>query len=764
MSYHSYHYKKSDEHLNGDWEFVRKLRRYRKNFILLACVVLGLAVWHISHAHSTAARAISEASPAIVKSDSRRLHEELHRQHRKAQSPEEFTNVHDYSTNAADIGDPVDSKHNAQELMGRDEFEDDQKVRGKSTTKHAQDEEEQHRPKRVQPQHEDDETDQVQSWKKGPVEVEADLDLNHEKEPVLSAPDVVTKQKVIEAESEEHLVLEETAESLPEIIHIPFEVAVKDYVLEGWEDDWVSNGKFDSKKWTLHEPKIDFVYLWVNGSEEAFQTTKRPYEENSILNDPDGNWINSHGVNRYRDWDELRYAIRSVEKHASTFRNQIQIIVNSVEGTKAGKQVPTWLNNKPSTKNVVKVIAQEEFMDKKAQICLPTFNSLTIENQLFNTPSNTDYMFALSDDMLLGRSHAASDIVSPLFGTVMGFKTNQYNTVHPPTEEDARRFGEKPFLIYTSWLLNRRFGQRKRKGQGHFGHALSRSVMREAIGSFPGPELQSACKRFRGEPGFQLYSWFVTFHYLIERHREAMLWSLIMLRSDTDGDGYMSWDERKTLMSALENGMKNEGKSSFRRRNFYHVRQHLEHAGLEAPKVNTDFTWTSLDGPAALINLDCSEFEVNECLAPGFSVSMSGYEGKNPSFSTAVIFERVTRQKPQCGDCLLKLVLNQVERGLGPVLPHKVTQAAEREIVIKALMRYKYTTVDPNGLFMMITDADQIDSSLTEKYVRGRTQVPGQLCLNDDVKTTEELELVDIRTAMTEFYQGLFPEKSDFER
>jgi len=57
---------------------------------------------------------------------------------------------------------------------------------------------------------------------------------------------------------------------------------------------------------------------------------------------------------------------------------------------------------------------------------------------------------------------------------------------------------------------------------------------------------------------------------------------------------------------------------------------------------------------------------------------MSGYEGKNPSFSTAVIFERVTRQKPQCGDCLLKLVLNQVERGLGPVLPHKVTLGKEK--------------------------------------------------------------------------------------
>jgi hypothetical protein len=48
--------------------------------------------------------------------------------------------------------------------------------------------------------------------------------------------------------------------------------------------------------------------------------------------------------------------------------------------------------------------------------------------------------------MLLGKPHAASDIYSPLFGPVMGFKTNAYNTINPPTEIDAHRFGEKVYL------------------------------------------------------------------------------------------------------------------------------------------------------------------------------------------------------------------------------------------------------------------------------------------------------------------------------
>ena len=441
----------------------------------------------------------------------------------------------------------------------------------------------------------------------------------------------------------------------------------------------------------------------------------------------------------------------------------MQILVNPVDGTESGKQVPSWLNDVQDTKSVVEVLSQEDFFDIAKHVCLPTFNSLTIENQIFNTPSDTDQLFALSDDMLLGKRHAASDIYSPLFGPVMGFKANTYSTTSPPTEVDAHRFGEKPFLIYTSWLLNRRFGIRKRKGQGHFGHSLSRSVTREAIGSFPGPELQSACKRFRGEPGFQLYSWYVTFHYTIERHREALLWSYIMLRSDQDGDGNLSWNERQVIMDDLATGMKTEGKTSFRKRNFYHVPQLLERAGLQPPNVNTDVQWTSLDGPVTIQGINCLEFDVNECLAPGFSISSSDEKSQNPVFSSALIFDRVARQNPKCGDCLIKLILNKVPKGLGPLLPHP-NQEKERELVIKAIMRYRYSIINPDALFVMVTDAEQVDSTLVGRYIRGRKQLAGQLCLNDDVSTTDDKELADVQQVMTELYQGLFPEKSPFEK
>ncbi|KAF2867465.1 hypothetical protein BDV95DRAFT_502751 [Massariosphaeria phaeospora] len=556
------------------------------------------------------------------------------------------------------------------------------------------------------------------------------------------------------------------ADVLPDMIHVPFEQSVRDVILEGWEDEWIATASYTGPR--LDEPKIDFVYNWVNGSQPEMVETMHPYELNSTLNDEEGEWISSHGSNRYREWDELRYSVRSVEKYAGRFTNRIQILMNAFRTVSEeesaphtyGKQHPNWLKG---GLDKVQVLSQEEFFGPDEMKCLPTFDSLTIENQLYNTKSEVDRLFALSDDMILGKPHSASDIYSPLFGPTLGFKDNAYNTLQPPTEKDADRFGEKPFLIYTSWLLNRRFGARKRKGQVHFGHSLSRSITKEAITSFPRPALRSAIQRFRGETGFQLYSWYVIFHYTMERHREALLWSYIMLRSDTDDDGYLSWNERKRILRELNEGMANEAPEQFRHRMYYRVGDYLAKAGLQPPIVNTDILWTSLDGPAMIKDLDCDAFDTEDCLAPGFSIPASDAEARSPVFSSAAIFDRVARESPRCGDCLLKLILNRRSAGLGPLLPHPVKKPEQRAIVVKAVMKYQYTIVNPDAMFYMVTDAEQAEHALLKPYIKHNKKV-GQMCLNDDVATADVEELEKLRKVMKALFEGLLPEPSSFEK
>ena len=59
----------------------------------------------------------------------------------------------------------------------------------------------------------------------------------------------------------EYAAQSERAESLPDIIHIPFEDAVADVELRGWEDLWFSEAQLDIQKYgVLNESKIDFIY------------------------------------------------------------------------------------------------------------------------------------------------------------------------------------------------------------------------------------------------------------------------------------------------------------------------------------------------------------------------------------------------------------------------------------------------------------------------------------------------------------------------
>ncbi|KAJ8128778.1 hypothetical protein O1611_g4858 [Lasiodiplodia mahajangana] len=183
-------------------------------------------------------------------------------------------------------------------------------------------------------------------------------------------------------------------DDLPDVIRIPFEEAVKDVELEGWEDEWFSSGNYNKDRFgLLAEPKIDFVYNWVNGSDEAFRRNLHVYEQQSPLNDAQGIWISRHSMNRYRDWDELRYSLRSLNTYARKFVNKIQLLVNSVGenaaasgGASISPQRPSWLRDNDETNGIVQVLDQESFFGEKEKECLPTFNSLSIGNYLLALP------------------------------------------------------------------------------------------------------------------------------------------------------------------------------------------------------------------------------------------------------------------------------------------------------------------------------------------------------------------------------------------
>ena len=92
------------------------------------------------------------------------------------------------------------------------------------------------------------------------------------------------------------------------------------------------------------ENKIDFVIPWVDGSDEAWLSERRKYS-------PDKE---TGSTSRYRDWDNLQYWFRGVEKFAPW--------VNHVYFVTCG-HIPKWLNlSNPK----LTVIRHEEFIDPES--------------------------------------------------------------------------------------------------------------------------------------------------------------------------------------------------------------------------------------------------------------------------------------------------------------------------------------------------------------------------------------------------------------
>ncbi|XP_014244099.1 N-acetylglucosamine-1-phosphotransferase subunits alpha/beta isoform X1 [Cimex lectularius] len=105
---------------------------------------------------------------------------------------------------------------------------------------------------------------------------------------------------------------------------------------------------------------------------------------------------------RFSDKEELRYCLRSIEKHASWIRN-IYIVTNG--------QIPYWLNLENPR---IKLITHDEIYRDENH--LPTFSSPSIEVHLHRIPGLSEKFLYLNDDILIGKDIFLEDFISPIKG------------------------------------------------------------------------------------------------------------------------------------------------------------------------------------------------------------------------------------------------------------------------------------------------------------------------------------------------------------
>lgn len=122
--------------------------------------------------------------------------------------------------------------------------------------------------------------------------------------------------------------------------------------------------------------KIDLVYLWVDDNDSEWKAKK-----DSFLNKP----LDKEAADdcRFKNNDELKYALRSASKYAPWI-NRIFIVTDN--------QTPEWLNvNNPK----IKIIDHSAIIPKDK---LPIYNSCVIENCVPFIPELSEYFLLANDD------------------------------------------------------------------------------------------------------------------------------------------------------------------------------------------------------------------------------------------------------------------------------------------------------------------------------------------------------------------------------
>jgi hypothetical protein len=232
--------------------------------------------------------------------------------------------------------------------------------------------------------------------------------------------------------------------------------------LEHMFDDHVSDIRFP----------IDIVFSWVDGNAIEYQRARQAAQAGVQLGEGDD------APARFRQIDELKYALRSVHTFAPWIR-KIFIATDS--------PAPAWLADHPR----VQIVRSEEFFADPS--VLPTHNSQAVESQLHHIPGLSEHFIYSNDDMFFGRLVDPSVFFSPGSVTKFILATTRIGL----GRNSAERSGFENSARVNRELLAKRFGAITTRHLEHAATPLRKSVMIELEHEFADDFARTAASRFR---------------------------------------------------------------------------------------------------------------------------------------------------------------------------------------------------------------------------------------------------------------------------
>lgn len=227
---------------------------------------------------------------------------------------------------------------------------------------------------------------------------------------------------------------------------------------------------------------VDVVFTWVDGNDPAWQrrrAQREASEQTDAGSDPDASLAapdTSHV--RYRDRDELRYALRSVAAFMPYVR-RIFLVTD--------QQSPAWLGEHP----MVTVVDHSEIFEDPTN--LPCFNSNAIESQLHRIPGLAEHFVYFNDDvMLLGPTPLSHFFLTN--GVTRSFFEPERSQYGPP---DETYHNSKNAVLNAAQTFQAHFGRTFHQYHRHTPFPLRRSVLERMHEEFATELRATATHHFR---------------------------------------------------------------------------------------------------------------------------------------------------------------------------------------------------------------------------------------------------------------------------
>jgi hypothetical protein len=241
---------------------------------------------------------------------------------------------------------------------------------------------------------------------------------------------------------------------------------------------------------------MDAVYTWVDGESPGHRARLAGH----LMRERRTAGTEGFETRRFRDNDELRYSLRSLERFAPWIRT-VHVVTDG--------SVPSWLNLSHPR---LAIVPHERIFSRGDD--LPTFNSHAIEANLHRIPGLSEFYLYFNDDVFLGNRVTPADFV--------GEHTGQRIFLEGWPMPWSRRRGSTAdrALAYSQRLLDALFGEvRRRSAVAHTPQLYRASIVRQLEAIWPAEFRRTSAHRWRRPDDIALRVLY--FHFLIDskQHR-----------------------------------------------------------------------------------------------------------------------------------------------------------------------------------------------------------------------------------------------------